>query len=157
MSMHELVAAVEAQGIHLRVVDSELRVRPRSRVSPGLLETLRRHKQELLDHLAGEGQEAPTDAESVAAMTLGDFATAGLIVEIYSEALGIEVLLVSDNVREERLESETRPIYRAGEMRNLALLRPGPSSLRQIHEVKMVFGGTITGVEPAEEIGGHDE
>ena len=46
------------------------------------------------------------------------------------------------------------PIYRAHELKKLAVLRPAPHHLRRIHEVKEVFKGTIAAVEDRAEVEG---
>ena len=84
--------------------------------------------------------------EEVAAMTLDTFAKAGLVVEIRSDVLGRNVLFVSDDVHERALADLDLPVYRASELRKLAILPPTPRALRCIHGVKAVFGGAITEV-----------
>ena len=96
--------------------------------------------------------KAPTPAEEeLAAMTLDAFASAGLIVEVHSDVLGRNVLFVSDNVHESALAGIDLPVYRASELRKLAILQPTPRALRCIHGVKAVFGGAISDVRPRED------
>ena len=153
MSMHTLLSEVAARGLELRVVGSELRLRPRSRVTAELVESLREHKTELLSHLSTADAESETNeiVDRVASMPLEEFARSGLVVRVFSEVLGSEVLFVADNVPARSLAGEPAPVYRVSELAKLALLRPGPAPLQQIHEVKTVFGGTIASVEPTGE------
>lgn len=81
-------------------------------------------------------------------MTLAEFATAGLVVEVNSEVLAGRIFFVSDNVPDSRLAGVRRPVYRAHELRRLAVLRPEPRTLRSLHEVKTIFDGVITDVTP---------
>ena len=85
----------------------------------------------------------PTAVDAFADMTLDDFATAGLVVEIYSEILGQDVLFVSDNVADEDIEAEGRVTYRAAELRKLESMRPSADGLKSIHTVKDIFGGSV--------------
>ena len=89
--------------------------------------------------------------DEVETMTLTAFAQAGLVLIVHSEVLGSEVLFVSDNVSEDGLDEYDMPIYRAEELKKLAWLRPGPRELRQLHMVKDIFQGSITGVEEADD------
>lgn len=86
--------------------------------------------------------------EDVAGMDLDTFARAGLIVQVSSRVLGCEVLLASDNVPDAELEGTDIPIYRTDELRKLVLHRPRPRDLRRIHDVKTIFNGAITDVQP---------
>ncbi len=94
----------------------------------------------------------PPSPSGVAGMSLAEFATAGLVVEVRSEVLGGRVLFVSDNVPASRLAGAQWPIYRAAELRRLAVLRPEPRTLRSLHEVKTIFEGTIDDVTPNDEV-----
>jgi hypothetical protein len=81
----------------------------------------------------------------VAAMTLNDFASAGLIVRVRSEILDADVLFVSDNVPGSILNGP-EVIYRAEELKKLARVPPDPQSLRNLQMVKEIIGGTIKNV-----------
>ncbi len=96
------------------------------------------------------GREGAHLAEQIAAMPIDEFATAGLIVTVRSEALDCRVLFVSDNVPDEAIETNGLPVYRVAELRKLAQLRPSPGTIRCLNEIKAVFGGTI-------EVGEHDD
>ncbi|NJL26455.1 MAG: hypothetical protein HC897_00580 [Thermoanaerobaculia bacterium] len=90
------------------------------------------------------------DPQRVAAMTLDEFASAGLKLRVHSQVLGCDVLFVSDNVPDDEIDAHGPPVYRAHELRKLALIKPQPHSLRCIHEVKTVFGGTVEDVTDRE-------
>lgn len=100
---------------------------------------------------AKAGAEGGVTPDQVAAMRLDEFAQAGLVVRVWSEVLGCRVLFVSDNVRDTDLAGEAEPIYRAEELRKLAVLRPSPEQLRRVHEWKAAFQGTIENVEELSE------
>lgn len=86
----------------------------------------------------------------VAAMTIAEFARAGLVVTVRSKALNCRVLFVSDNVPDQAIEAKGLPVYRAAELRKLAQLRPSPGTIGSLHEIKVIFGGTI-------EVDDHDD
>ena len=98
------------------------------------------------DWPTGAADEHDT-AERVAAMKLSDFARAGLIVEVWSEVVGADILFVSDNVHRSKLKGRSEVVYRARELKKLARLPPDPPHLRTVHMVKEIFGGTIQSVE----------
>ena len=103
--------------------------------------------KESLNQLRAEeptGGAAPAgDSGRVAAMGLDDFAQAGLIVQVRSEVLGTDVLFVSDNVPESKLEGRPEVVYRASELKKLARFPLDPRGLRTVHMVKEIYGGTI--------------
>ena len=84
--------------------------------------------------------------DSIAQMDLEEFANAGLVVRVHSSILHCDVLFVSDNVDESTIDAVGLPIYRAAELRRLAVLGPEPRTLRAIHDVKTVFDGTVADV-----------
>jgi hypothetical protein len=94
------------------------------------------------------------DADEFAAMPISEFARAGLVVKIYSGELGCEVLLASDNVPDSEIPDPGLAVYRADEMRKLALWRPDPADLRRVHAVKEVFrvyDATIRSIDSRED------
>ncbi|NJL27405.1 MAG: hypothetical protein HC897_05670 [Thermoanaerobaculia bacterium] len=96
------------------------------------------------------GHGPAVNPQQVAAMTLEEFARAGLKLRVHSQVLGCDVLFISDNVPDDEIDARGLPVYRAHELRKLALLKPRPHSLRCIHEVKTVFGGTVEDVTDRE-------
>ncbi len=111
-----------------------------------------------------ENQEAvslPLSVDQVAGMKLDDFASAGLIVQVRSSVLAADVLFVSDNVPESKIEDRPEVVYRACELKKLARVPPDPRNLRTVHMVKEILGGTIQGVrdpaDPADEPSVEDE
>ncbi len=99
-------------------------------------------------HTAPSRLPAP---EEVAAMTLDEFARAGLIVRVWSNVLGCEVFFVSDNVPAAELKGIDLQIYRTADLRKLEHLRQRPRDLRKIHDVKNIFDGAITDVQPRDD------
>ena len=97
--------------------------------------------RESLNQLRAE--EPGLDAGRVATMKLDEFGRAGLIVQVRSKVLDADVLFVSDNVPESKLEGRPEVIYRADELKRLARLPPDPEELRTVHMVKEIYGGTI--------------
>ena len=92
--------------------------------------------------------------ERIEAMDLATFARADLILQVHSRLLGNDVLFVSDNVAESVLAGEELVVYRASELRKLAVLYPEPHTLRCLHEVKSIFNGVITDVRARDD---HDQ
>ena len=72
-------------------------------------------------------------------MRLDKFASAGLVVTVYSEVLNETIVFASDNAVVD--PGEHRPIYRAAEL--LEVLGLTPKDLRCLHRVKKIFGGTL--------------
>lgn len=151
MNAELLWADLVQRDISLRLDGEQLVVdAPRGVLTEELRRTLSEHKPglvELIRHRApapdGALPPQPTQPEHIAEMTLEEFSKAGLIVHVRSARLGCKVLFVSDNLSEAALSDVGLPIYRAGELRKLAVLRPQPHSLKTIHEVKTIFKGTI--------------
>ena len=100
---------------------------------------------------SGEKSGGGDLAAGVAAMTLDEFATAGLVLRVRSTVLGCEVLFVSDDVPEEDLRDRDLPVYRAAELRKLAICCPRPRDLQRLHDVKTIFNGTIADVRPRDD------
>lgn len=96
------------------------------------------------------GESGVLTADRVAGMSLDEFASAGLIVTVNSRALGCQVLFVSDDVADERIDTRGLAVYRVHELRKLAIIKPEPRDLRNLHEVKAVFGGVIEGIDNVE-------
>lgn len=118
---------------------------PQGVITYELQQDLKACKPELIT-LIREREAAPVEGPEIAAMRLSDFARAGLIARVRSNVLGSEVLFVSDNVPETALEGTDLPVYRAAELRKLAILRPPPRTLQVVHDVKTIFNGVITDV-----------
>ncbi|MDY7091578.1 MAG: hypothetical protein SX243_01255 [Acidobacteriota bacterium] len=67
-------------------------------------------------------------------------------MRVRSSILGQDVLFVSDNVPEAAIAHRGLTVYRARELRKLAILGPSPRSLKTIHDAKTIFDGVITDV-----------
>ncbi len=104
------------------------------------LETAKRTLGDLRSRPARSATEAQEDL--VAAMGLEEFARAGLIVRVHSRILGRDVLFVSDGITNAEIQEQELPVYRAADMRKLAILKPNPRHLRWLHEIRDVFQGT---------------
>jgi hypothetical protein len=151
MNAQQLLAKIESRGVVLRLAGDRLQFQPRDAVDGELLEDLRAHKRELLDLLRSRASVAgsmpgeveprrwPVSESELLAMRLSEFSKAGLVVEVFSEALDETVILASDNATVD--PGERQVVYRAAELRELIGL--DPETLRTVHEVKRVFGATI--------------
>jgi hypothetical protein len=154
----EVLEELRRRGVRVEARGEVLHVEaPRGTLSPALVESLRELKLELLrlvapaprtvgDALGGvsEVQASVLDAE-VCAMSLEDFARAGLVVEVWSRVLGEAIVFASDDARLD--PGERRAVYYARELQVLLGLT-APGELRRIHEVKRIFRGTITDASP---------
>lgn len=150
MSPAELLAEIRDRGVCVRVDGSHLRLRPRGPLTPDLLNELRTQKPaliQLLDSgptvgqsLGGVEESEPSLAVSdVAAMRLDEFAEAGLVLRVRSDALDEVVLFASNNATVDA--HEPCIVYRAREL--VGLLDLDRSSLKQVHMIKKMFRGTV--------------
>lgn len=154
MTAEELLKSLESQDVQLISQDGKLQIdAPKGVMNDSLRQQVIDHKLELIEMVRDKRDQAePSPAlplAHIAQMPLDEFAHAGLIVEIWSDVLGSKVLLVSDNVKDAEIDAAGLPTYRASEMQKLAVLRPEPWTLRQIHEVKTLFNGSISDVTSA--------
>jgi len=147
MTAQELLSDLTKRDVVFTLDGEQLRVdAPRGLITEDLRRKLEDHKAELVDLIRQRCPPALPDEVTVAAMTLDEFAAAGLTVRVWSNVLGCEVLFVSDDVPDAELEGTDLPIYRTDELRKLELLRPRPRDLRRIHDVKTIFNGAIADV-----------
>lgn len=86
-------------------------------------------------------------AEAATRMSLDEFATAGVVITVYSSVLDDTVLLASDDAVVVEGEGV---VYRAAELR--ALHRLGADGLRQIHRFKRLLGGAVESVVPRDHV-----
>jgi TubC N-terminal docking domain len=153
MSPTELLSELQARHVQLRVVGDRLRIRPADALPPDLRAELRTRQAEVVELLRArrgpglsevlpggvtESQPSLLDAE-VVALSLDGFAGACLVVEVRSKALDEVVVFASDNAVLD--PGERRVVYRAAELRELLALKP--AELRQVHEIKKTFGGSL--------------
>ena len=152
MNAVELLTDLAERGIQATGEGEHLRVRPRSALTPELIEEIRAHKAELLALLDGRlplAEAFPGGVEEVQSLTLAEvcvmplekFGRARLRVVVYSKVLGEEVLFASDNATVD--PGERRVVYRAAELRELVRIGADEMELRSIHDAKRVFGGTV--------------
>lgn len=80
-------------------------------------------------------------------MSLAAFNEQGRVVAIRSRVLGCEVVLAADGAV--LPATEDRPVYRVAELVALLQVSPAPEGMRQIHAVKMEFGGSVLAGEVA--------
>ena len=146
MNAAELLRDLERRDVRLALHGDRLQVdAPRGVITDEIQQDLKTCKPELIT-LIRERESASVECADIAAMSLAEFAQAGLIIRVRSDVLGRDVLFVSDDVPENALSGAALPIYRASELRKLATLQPEPRSLRCIHEAKIIFDGVITDV-----------
>ena len=86
-------------------------------------------------------EETPLTVESIPSITLAEFARRDIAVEIYSEYLGSNLWLCSNNEMAEQIKRDApeQVCYTLDEIRSLLTLNPSPESLKKIHEAKLVF------------------
>ncbi len=152
MNAQQLLTDLEQSGVILVPHGDRLHVdAPKGLITEEVRQQMVEHKPELMrllqDSESAAGYSGPCSASArVAAMKLDDFARAGIIVQVRSEVLGVDVLFVSDNVPESKLKGRPEVVYRAYELKKLARVPPDPQHLRNVHMVKEIFGGTIRDV-----------
>lgn len=150
MTVDSLLAELRKRGVEMVLARDRIRYRPTSKVGPSLLEEMKVHKGQLTkvlapaiplsDVLCGV-QEVDSSELTREALdhTLGEFQEAGRVYEVFATGLDEIVLIASDNARPE--PGLHRVIYRAAELIELAGLKP--KDLKAVHDVKMIFGGTV--------------
>lgn len=155
MTAKELLSTLDSHDVRLIASGNRLRIDgPRGVLTEELLEKIRDHKNEIIENLRSRSQGSSSnisdsiEIDQIAEMELNQFAQAGLVVKVWSATLSSYVLFVSDNVDEKELGPTKLPVYRASEMRKLAILRPKQRALKEIHDVKNIFNGTISDVIP---------
>ena len=131
MNAAEILSELEARHVELAVNGDRLRFRPVSAVPAELREALRLHKAELLAMLRQRQTVALRDAlpygvaesqpsllaAEITAMSLAEFAAAGLVVGVVPQVLGETVVFASDNAIVD--PGERRVVYRAAELQEL--------------------------------------
>lgn len=152
MTPAAILSRLSKLGVTVTAQDGKLRLEGQGRKPPrDLIDELRAHAPDVLG-LVREGGAQPrlgaalggvspvqrTDYD-IACMTLERFAQARLMVVVTSDVIAGPVVLASDNALLD--PGERRPVYRAAELRELLGL--SPSDLRQVHRVKVIFGGTV--------------
>lgn len=88
----------------------------------------------------------PPMPDPIAAMSLDEFATAGLVLLVESRLVGGRVLFVSDDVPDEKIGDEHLPAYRAWELKKLLAYPLNPKTLRTLNVAKTIFraeGATV--------------
>ena len=151
MNAAELLTDLAERGIQAIPEGEHLRLRPRSALTPELIQELRTHKAELLVLLDGQlplaealpggiREPQPLALAEICAMPLEEFAKARLRVVVHSKVLGEEVLFASDNATID--PGERRAIYRAAELQ--AILGAKPGELASIHAAKKAFGANLS-------------
>jgi len=152
MTPAAILARLSKLGVLVTAGDDKLRLDGYGQKPPPvLIDELRAHAPEVLslvrhgggwprlrDVLGGSLELQPRD-RGIVHMPLERFASARLVVAVTSEVLDGPILLASDNAILD--PGERRPVYRAAEIRELLGL--SPKDLRQVHRVKVIFGGTV--------------
>ncbi len=94
-----------------------------------------------------EKEQTALTAECLPGIKFSEFARRDIAVLIYSEFLGCELWLCSNNKMAAQIKQDApeQVCYTADELRHLISLDPGPESLKKIHEAKTVYlGSTLT-------------
>lgn len=150
VSAEAVLSELRKRGVEVIATGDRLRFRPAERVTRELRRQLLENKPELLGILAdpptlletlgGVEESGPSlIASDVSAMPLSEFAEAGLVLRMRSEALDEAVVLASDNATVD--PGELWVVYRARELAEL--LKLDRSSLKQVHQIKKMFRGTV--------------
>ena len=97
------------------------------------------------------------EVATVAAMLLDEFAHAGLIVQVHVSGWGRDLLFVSDDVPESKINGRPEVVYRAHDLKKLARIPLDPPHLRNVQMVKEILGGAIEDVMESDTEVGHAE
>jgi len=89
-------------------------------------------------------EATPLTVECIPGITLTEFARRDIAVEIYSDILGCNLWLCSNNemVTQIRRDDPEKICYTLKELQHLLTLNPSPKSLKTIHEVKTIYPGS---------------
>lgn len=89
-------------------------------------------------------QETTLTPEMLPALTLTEFARRNIAIEIYSEVLGCNLWLCSNNEMKAQIvrDAPGQVYYTAKELRNLVKLDLSPKDLMKIHEAKEIFSNS---------------
>lgn len=123
----------ESRGLIVKVVDGKLRLSPADLVTEDIVEIMKQHKAEIIDEVR----------QSVENMTLDEFADAGRAVKVFSEVLGEDIYLCSDENAMMMVHAEGLVAYLPDELMSIHQAHPKREELMQIHEVKKSFDGRV--------------
>lgn len=106
---------------------------------------------EIIDRVLEEQKKEPKQGlGDVSLLTLSQLAKRNMAIEIYSEILGCEIWVCSNEKIETQVKEDDPEAvcYTASEMIKLLRLNPTPEDIKRIHEAKSVFNGSrISGGE----------
>jgi hypothetical protein len=89
-----------------------------------------------------EVAEVSREAERVANMSLASFANKKIVAKVQSSVLGKTVIFASDNAFLKEEDKEVG-VYRASELRLIAVMEPDAETLKAIDRVKSIFNGRV--------------
>jgi len=134
----EILKELKDKGITIKVIgDSKLWLGPKSKLTPGLIARVKRHKAEIIKALQPKPQGKPIEK-----MTLDEFEKTNIWVKVDSSVLGETVIFASNDEVAKRLKADGFVVYTTDELRVLLKRRPKKDELRKIHEIKQVFPGS---------------
>ena len=122
-------------GILISLVDNKLRVSPRERVTPELLEYIKVNTQHIVRYMRDLNKK-------VASMTLGDFSIGNIAIKVHSETLKEDIYFISRETMMNMIASEGLVTYLHHELECLIKNKATPDVIRKIHMVKRVFPGS---------------
>lgn len=157
----QIVTSLREQGIEISIVGDKLRIAPRNKVTPDILETIQKNKSRIAQELKAargsgipkgsfwivDGQAKPVPSEEIPPIQklpyvrLKDLPPTALL--IYSRALGEHIWLVTSNELTERLQATGKAVYMLEEIARL--IEQGltdPVSIKAFHAVKREFPGS---------------
>lgn len=96
-------------GLQVEMKGDKIRLRPKERVTPGIKQYAKAHKQEII-------QELQIYTETV---KVGEFATSGFAMKVYSEVLSEEIYIASDKEIRDLIEGDGLAVYLPHELSHL--------------------------------------
>ena len=138
----QFIYELQKFGIKIALQGDKLRLVPKERITPGVVEYVKKHKAEIIRELKARFQR-------VEDMTLEQLKQEDLAIRVYSKVFGEDIYLCSNEAMKRMVESEGYVCYLPDELKRLRGL--GSESLKRLHTLKKEFDGTITNRRPSDD------
>lgn len=121
------------RGLTIGLGGNRLILSPAELVTSDVEELVKGHKAEIIAEVR----------QAVENMTLEEFAGAGQAVKVFSEILGEDIYLCSDENAMKMVHAEGLVAYLPDELMAIHQAHPSSEALKLIHEVKKSFNGRV--------------
>lgn len=133
MNATSIYNLLQSKGLILGVVGDKIRISPPELINDEVKALMQEHKADLI-------AEVRRRAEMI---TLDELPDAALAIKVHSRVLGEDIYLVSGSSMLDMLKAEGLVAYTPSELKEIYKAHPGADGLRQIHEIKKQFHGSI--------------